>query len=85
MSSAAAKKPSKTDPAWAKSARPSARGAFAIQKNEVKSSPLKHAALRKVLQEGSRGTPTEADGAKLYELLQDAKKSINLEEFNLII
>ena len=58
---------------------------LAIQNGKVKSSPLKHSALRKVLQNGSRGTPTEADGAKLYDLLQDAKKSIDLDEFNLPI
>ena len=55
----------------------------AIQLKKIKSSPLKSQALRKVT--GRRQTPTEADGEKLYELLQEAKTKIDLDEFNLKI
>ena len=58
---------------------------LAISDKKLNPSHLQFSALRKVLQEGSRGTPTEAEGAKLYELLQAAKKSIDLEDFNLSI
>ena len=57
----------------------------AIKQKEMNCSPLKFAALRKVLQPGRRVTPTEADGAKLYELLQDAKAKIDLEDYKLSI
>ena len=55
----------------------------AIQLKKIKSSPLKSQALRKVT--GRRQTPTEADGEKLYELLQEAKTKIDLDEFDLKI
>ena len=55
---------------------------IAINEKKINSSPLKSAALRRRI---NRGTPTESDAVKLYELLQGAKKSINLEEFNLTI
>lgn len=55
----------------------------AIQRRELKGSPLRYQALRKIT--GQRQTPTEADGEKLYELLQEAKIKIDLEEFNLKI
>ena len=58
---------------------------LAIKDRKINSSPLKAQALRKVLLQGSSGTPTMADAAKLYELLQDAKRSIDLDEFNLPI
>ena len=55
----------------------------AIQRKEIKGSPLKYQALRKVT--GRRQTPTESDGEKLYELLQEAKLKIDLDEFDLKI
>ena len=55
----------------------------AIKSNKMKGSPLKYAALRKVT--GKRQTPTESDAEKLYELIQDAKLKIDLDEFNLKI